>query len=109
MKILLTTVIALIIISLIWKLISRRHQIPCPAWLGWMVEMDNPLCKVTHAKNIVTHLGLSNGIKVVDIGCGPGRVTIPLAKALQGHGTVTALDIQPAMLDKYNKKQLSNA
>jgi ubiquinone/menaquinone biosynthesis C-methylase UbiE len=37
---------------------------------------------------------------VLDAGCGPGRVTIPLARAVGPHGEVVALDIQPRMLQR---------
>jgi hypothetical protein len=25
-----------ILISLIWRLASRRQELPCPSWLGWI-------------------------------------------------------------------------
>jgi ubiquinone/menaquinone biosynthesis C-methylase UbiE len=39
-------------------------------------------------------------MKVLDAGCGPGRLTVPLAKAVGPGGGVVALDGQPAMLDQ---------
>src|SRR5512134_1409969 len=68
--------IGLGIIALIWRLSSRRHSLPCPSWLGWMVEMDNPFTKVNRARVIVGLLGLAPGMKVLDAGCGPGRLTL---------------------------------
>jgi hypothetical protein len=46
-------VIALVIISLVWRLVSRRQELPCPAWLAWMVEMDNPFTEANRAHVIV--------------------------------------------------------
>lgn len=40
----------------------------------------------------------------MDIGCGPGRVTIPLAEAVGPHGKVIAVDIQSEMLKRAKKK-----
>jgi len=37
---------------------------------------------------------------VLDAGCGPGRLTVPLARGVGSTGHVVALDIQPGMLDR---------
>ncbi len=39
-------------------------------------------------------------MKAMDIGCGPGRLTLPLARAVRPIGHVLAIDVQPAMLAK---------
>ncbi|MQX37511.1 class I SAM-dependent methyltransferase [Roseospira navarrensis] len=83
-----------------WGLLSKRHRLPCPSWLGWMVEMDNPFTRTNRAAFIVEALDLTPGMRVLDAGCGPGRLTIPLAEAVGPHGVVTAVDIQPAMLER---------
>jgi ubiquinone/menaquinone biosynthesis C-methylase UbiE len=41
---------------------------------------------------------------VLDAGCGPGRVTIPLAQAIGPQGQVVAIDIQPRMLQRARNK-----
>lgn len=92
-----------IIISIIWRLSSQRINIPCPTWLSWMVEMDNPFAKEHRAAAIISHLDLKPGMNVLDAGCGPGRLTIPLAQKMP-QGTVTAMDIQQDMLDRVQAK-----
>ena len=69
-----------------------------------MVELDNPFTKVNRAKFIVEHLALTPGMKVLDAGCGPGRLTLPLAEAVGPEGEVTALDLQAGMLDRVREK-----
>lgn len=59
--------------GLAWRLASRRQELPCPVWLRWLVEMDNPFTQISRADVIVEHLGLEPGMQVLDIGCGPGR------------------------------------
>lgn len=89
-----------IVLALIW----RRDALPCPTWLGWMVEMDNPFTKVNRARVIVGLLNLVPGMKVLDAGCGPGRLTLPLAETVGQQGEVTALDIQDGMLARVRAK-----
>ena len=92
------------IVGLIWRLSSCRHELPCPSWLGWMVEMDNPFTKVNRARDIVELLQLEPGMKVLDAGCGPGRLTLPLAEAVGSQGEVVALDVQDGMLARVREK-----
>lgn len=93
-----------ILISIIWRLASRQNSLPCPIWLSWLVEMDNPFTKANQAQSLVERLHLELGMKVIDVGCGPGRVTIPTAQKVGPQGIVTAMDIQARMLERVQKK-----
>lgn len=93
-----------LLVGLIWRIISNRQSLPCPSWLGWMVELDNPFTKVNRAWFIVEHLKLDPAMKVLDAGCGPGRVTLPLAYAVGPQGEVLAMDIQDGMLARVREK-----
>jgi ubiquinone/menaquinone biosynthesis C-methylase UbiE len=63
-----------------------------------MVELDNPLFRNNRADTIVAHLDLRLGMSALDVGCGPGRLTIPIARKVGPTGHVVAIDLQPAML-----------
>jgi ubiquinone/menaquinone biosynthesis C-methylase UbiE len=91
-------------VAVIWRLASRRQSLPCPVWLRWFVELDNPFTKTNRAANIVQHLDLQPGMAVLDVGCGPGRVTIPLARQVGPQGEVLAMDIQAGMLQRAQHK-----
>ena len=90
-------------ISLWWRLAAMRRSLPCPAWLGWLLE--NPYMEaVASAATILNQLDLEAGMSVLDIGCGPGRLTIPAARRVGSTGRVVALDIQPTMLHKLEQR-----
>lgn len=44
------------------------------------------------------------GDTVMDIGCGPGFFTFPMADLVGDNGKVVAIDLQPEMLDKISRK-----
>lgn len=94
------TALALLVITALWRLASRRHSLPCPVWLRWMVELDNPFTKTNRAAFIVEQLGLEPGMSVLDAGCGPGRLTIPVAERIGPSGRVVAMDLQSGMLTR---------
>lgn len=50
------------------------------------------------AGRLVEHLRPTTGEHALDIGCGRGAATIPLAEAVGDEGTVDAVDISPAMV-----------
>jgi len=47
---------------------------------------------------------ISEGMTVLDLGCGPGFFSIEIAKMLLDSGKVIAADLQEGMLEKVNKK-----
>ena len=98
-----------ILFSVVWRLASRRHILPCPAYLQKLVELDNPFTKTNRAAFIIDHLGLEPGMRVLDAGCGPGRLSVPAAVRVGSKGIVVAMDVQDGMLARAKEKvQLAN-
>ena len=87
-----------------WHFASRRQSLPCPAWLRWMVELDNPFTRTNRSAVIIEHLDLEPGMFVLDMGCGPGRLAIPVALKIGEQGKVVAVDIQAGMLRRAEQK-----
>ena len=88
---------------LYWRFAVRRYTLPCPSWLSWLLE--NPFMNsVAGAYVILDRMALEPGMSLLDVGCGPGRLTIPAAQRVGTRGSVTALDIQAAMLQRLREK-----
>jgi len=68
---------------------------PFPASKAWV--LDNPLVRAM-ANRLARRLPIEPGMRVVDVGCGPGRLTIPAARIVGDEGEVLAVDLQPEML-----------
>ena len=98
------SVALIVLITVVWRFASRRRSLPCPVWLRWLVELDNPFAKTNRAAFIVEHLELQPGMAVLDAGCGPGRLAIPVARQVGRQGNVVAVDIQPGMLQRARQK-----
>ena len=92
-----TAVMAALVFSFFFVLRERRRPTPLSPRLLFLLE--NPLTGAfVGVPLLVGRLGLTPGMKVLDAGCGPGRLTVPLAKAVGPGGRVVALDCQPVML-----------
>ncbi len=82
---------------------QRRYPIPLPARLSFLLE--NPVTEAFVGPSLLLErLDLAPGMNILDAGCGPGRLTIPVARATGPEGCVTALDVQPAMLEKLRRR-----
>lgn len=97
-------VLLVIVVFVTWHFASRRQSLPCPVWLRWLVELDNPFTKTNRAAVIIEHLDIAPGMSVLDMGCGPGRLTVPAAENTGQQGTVVAVDIQEGMLRRAEEK-----
>jgi cyclopropane fatty-acyl-phospholipid synthase-like methyltransferase len=84
-----------------WRFASR---LPCPVWLRWLVELDNPFTEANRSDVIIQRLELQPGMTVLDIGCGPGRLTIPVAEQVGPQGAVVAIDLQTGMLRRAQER-----
>ena len=68
--------------------------------------LDPPFLKGMSARTrkTIEYLDITPGMDILDAGCGPGRLSIPLAKVTGTSGTVTAMDIQDGMLAEVRKR-----
>ena len=67
-------------------------------WISTMLDTKRRLGPVTPAELLVTS-GLRDRDTVVDVGCGPGFLTMPAARVVGPRGLVYAVDVEQKMLD----------
>ncbi len=88
---------------IVWRLLNRVVNIPCPFWLDWL--MESPYQKwILDAQTTVDRAQLSEGQKVLDLGCGSGRISIEIAKILGKSGSLVCADLQDGMLKKLKER-----
>jgi len=89
----------LVAICLVW----RYAALPCPWWMVPLLE--NPYFQVVAgAELLMDRAGIGPGMSVLDAGCGPGRLTVPIARRVGKAGQVLAIDRQPRMLGRLRRR-----
>lgn len=88
------------------KLLSRLaarfgKSAPCPAALAPLI--DNPLRR-RYIGSMLKRIGIRPGERVLELGPGPGAFTVDAARGAGAGGQVIALDIQPQMVVRVQKR-----
>jgi SAM-dependent methyltransferase len=81
---------------------ARRWLHVCPAWFSW--SLANPFRALLHNPEGILSPYIRKDDSVLDIGCGPGYFSIPLATLVGASGSVVAVDIQDRMLDLVRRR-----
>ena len=96
---LLVLVGGVITLCVVWRVAS----LPCPWWLVPLLE--NPYFQVVAgAELLIDRAGIGPGMSVLDAGCGPGRMTVPISRRVGDAGRVVAFDLQPRMLRRLQRR-----
>ncbi len=87
---------------------AKDNPSACPSFLSYgLFLLELPVIRSWFgAQVIVSKVGAQPGMCVLEIGCGPGRITVPLAKAVIPNGHVVAIDMQESMLEKLRRRLL---
>lgn len=70
-----------------------------PPYLAFLLE-TRLTASIVEPQSLLDRAGIKPGMRVLDAGSGPGRLTLPTARRVGPSGVVLALDGQQAMLDK---------
>jgi ubiquinone/menaquinone biosynthesis C-methylase UbiE len=87
-------------LALLWQ---RRRPMMHPPRLTFLFE-NSLVNAFVGPERLIQRLDLAPGMRILDAGCGPGRLTIPLARAVGPDGEVVALDGQREMLGKLERR-----
>lgn len=86
-----------------WGLSQRLRPAPMPPMLSCLLE-SRIVAAVVGPEVLLDRAGVGEGMRVLDAGCGPGRITLPLARRVGPSGRVVAVDAQQPMLDKLESR-----
>lgn len=97
------TVSLMVLGALAWRRASQRKNLPCPPWLGILLE--NPIRHLLYGPGAtIARLGLQPGQRVLEVGPGTGVMSVPVARHLGPRGQLVCLDIQPRMVAALNRR-----
>ncbi len=83
---------------------SKKEVTPyvCPSELSG--SLDNGFRKFFQNPDKILARFVAPGMRVLDMGCGPGYFSLAMARLMQGSGKIFAADLQQGMLDKVAPK-----
>ncbi len=102
-NILLALVIAFVAIGIGWRYASRVWQLPCPSLFAWTLE-GKVYGRILRTSQTLDCLELRPGLRILEIGPGPGRLLIPAARRVSPDGQAVGLDIQPGMIARLQQR-----
>ena len=79
----------------------RDHHV-CPWWVGYLIT--NPLRRLGENPDTILDPMVSPGMTAIDIGCGMGFFSLPLARKVGERGRVVCVDVQPKMLSSLGRR-----
>jgi len=88
-----------------WSRLSRLLLIgehTCPWWLAY--SFDNPLRRLIHPPQRLLGQYVTEGMTVLDVGCGMGHFSLGMARMVGPDGKVLAVDLQPEMLGAVSRR-----
>jgi ubiquinone/menaquinone biosynthesis C-methylase UbiE len=74
----------------------------CPWWLCF--TFDNPLRRLIHNPEKILREWIAPGQTAIDIGCGMGYFSLPMARLVGDTGRVIAADLQDQMLHQLQRR-----
>jgi ubiquinone/menaquinone biosynthesis C-methylase UbiE len=72
-----------------------EHRV-CPWWIGYL--MASPVRRLWHNPRTILQPFVTEGMQVLEPGCGMGFFTVELARLVGPRGKVVAVDVQPQMI-----------
>jgi ubiquinone/menaquinone biosynthesis C-methylase UbiE len=100
---LLTLLFVPVVLHTIVRLIRYFYKFPMPEFLANLI--DNPLRrKFQPPSEMPIRHGIEPGMTVLEVGPGNGRYTLETARRVGSTGHVTAVDIEPKMIERVSQR-----
>jgi SAM-dependent methyltransferase len=97
-----TLIIVVASVIVVW-LVLREIQFPMPHWAGFLI--DGPWRKLLMPADVtLNRMALGPGMRVVEVGCGTGYLSVDVARRIEPGGMLFCVDIQPEMVEKTLKR-----
>lgn len=81
---------------LLTLLLSNAISLPADDWSGWDYE-ENSTIQLTHAERLLNSVNLNGDEKILDVGCGDGKITALMAQKTP-NGLTIGIDPSTSML-----------
>lgn len=100
-------ILAIPLFAILWhtlvRIIRHFYKFPMPEFLANLI--DNPLRrKIQPPAEMPLRHGLQPGMQVLEVGPGNGRYTCQAARYLGSQGKMTAIDIEPKMIERLRQR-----
>ena len=92
-----------VIAQIIIRIGRRLHPEPMPARMAHVLRSPARSKLFGTPEQIVARAGVTPGMRVLEIGPGPGNFTVALARRVADQGSITCVEIQPGMIDMLHK------
>jgi SAM-dependent methyltransferase len=93
-----TLIIVVASVIVVW-LVLREMQFAMPPWAGFLLE--GPWRKLLMPADVtLSRMALGPGMRVLEVGCGTGYISVDVARRIEPGGFLFCVDIQPEMVDK---------
>ncbi len=80
---------------------GKSHRV-CPWWLGYLLA--SPLRRLLQTPEEILRPFIGEGMNVLDIGCGMGFFSLPIAQLVGNSGKVVCVDLQEKMIEGLIKR-----
>ena len=73
-----------------------------PRWVRLQDQLDQQLAPFGYV--VMDHLGIGDGERVLDVGCGCGETSFQLGRRVGAKGSVVGIDISTIMLERARER-----
>jgi ubiquinone/menaquinone biosynthesis C-methylase UbiE len=95
--------LGLVAVHTLIRVVRHVYKFPMPEWMANLV--DNPLRRrIQPPAEAAARHGLAPGMTVLEVGPGNGRYTLAAAQRVGPEGRVVAVDIEPRMVERVERR-----